>query len=64
MPLVQTFFLERLDALLAPPRTIESCFPDLIQALYDRKYTGTITLHFSNGVPKVIELPAPQIKLT
>lgn len=54
---------DRLDQLLAPPRTVISDLPELLQSLYDRKYTGPITLHFADGKPRVCELPAPQIRL-
>lgn len=55
--------LDRLDQLLAPPRSVESDFATLMQALYDRKFTGPITLHFAEGQPKVVEFVAPQVKL-
>lgn len=54
---------DRLDQLLAPPRSLESDLATVLQQLYDRKYTGQVTLHFSDGVPRVAQLPAPQIKL-
>lgn len=54
---------DRLDQLLAPPRTVESDLATLLQKLYDRRYTGPITLHFRNGTPAVCEFSAPQIKL-
>jgi sugar phosphate isomerase/epimerase len=56
--------LDRLDQLLAPPRSVESDFSTLLQALHDRKYTGPITLHFHNGEAKIAQFDAPQIKLT
>lgn len=59
----QIFLVDRLDQLLAPPRTVESNLPELLQALFDRKFTGPVTLHFSDGKPKVCEFGAPQIKL-
>lgn len=54
---------DRLDQLLAPPRTVESDTAALFKVLGDRRYTGPITLHFCDGIPKIAELPAPQIKL-
>lgn len=64
MPDLQIILIDRLDQLLAPPRTVETDFAVLLQSLYDRRYTGPITLHFACGEPKVAEFPAPQIKLT
>lgn len=60
---VHLVLADRLDQLLAPPRTVESDLATLFQSLHDRKYTGPITLHFREGVPKVAEFVAPQIKL-
>ena len=54
---------DRLDQLLAPPREVESDLQTVLQHLWDRKYTGPVTLHCHDGVPKVIELPAPKIRL-
>lgn len=59
----QIFLVDRLDQLLAPPRTVESNLAELLQALFDRRFTGPITLHFSDGTPKVCEFVAPQIRL-
>ena len=55
---------DRLDQLLAPPREVESDFQTVMTHLFERKYTGPVTLHFHEGVAKKVELPAPKIKLT
>ena len=55
---------DRLDQLLAPPREIESDLATVMSHLFDRKYTGQVVLHYHDGVPKKVELPAPKIKLT
>lgn len=55
--------VDRLDLLLRTPKDTESDLSTTFQALHERRYTGAITLHFRDGVPRVLELPAPQIKL-
>lgn len=55
--------VDRLDQLLAPPRELESDLATVLTHLFERKYTGPVTLHCHDGVPKVIELPAPKIRL-
>lgn len=59
----QIVVLDRLDQLLAPPRSIDAGFMELLQVLFDRRYTGKVVLHFHDGVAKVAEFPAPQIRL-
>lgn len=54
---------DRLDQVLAPPREIKAEFGELLKSLFDRQYTGRVVLHFHEGVAKVAEFPAPQIKL-
>jgi len=36
----------------------------LLSALYDRRFTGGIWLHFQSGIPKVVEMQTVQIRLT
>lgn len=55
--------LDRLDQLLAPPRSVEADLSAFLQALYDRKYTGPVTFHCVEGRIKIAEFPAPQIKI-
>ena len=55
---------DRLDQLLAPPRSVESDLPTILKTLYDRRYTGKVTFHFSEGTPRVAEFVAPQVKLS
>lgn len=38
-------------------------FPQLLEELYRTRFTGTITLHVFNGVPRRIELPGPTVEL-
>lgn len=38
-------------------------FPEVLEDLYTSRFTGTITLHFLNGMPRKVELPAPVIDL-
>lgn len=40
-------------------------FAEMLQKLHLGKHTGPVIVHFAQGVPNVIELPAPttQIKL-
>lgn len=54
---------DRLDQLLAPPRELHADLALLFTKLYERKYTGAITLHFHQGEAKVAEFPAPKISL-
>jgi hypothetical protein len=56
MPLTFGIVLERVviaDADLAA----------LLQSLYDQRYTGSITLHCAEGIPRIAEVPGVRIKL-
>jgi len=35
----------------------------VLDTVYQRRYTGTITVHLQNGRPKVVEFPGTQIRL-
>lgn len=39
-------------------------FAALVQLLYTRKFTGSIVLNFSQGVPLAVDVPSVQIRLT
>jgi hypothetical protein len=43
----------------APDATPESTFLTLLQALYQERYTGAVTLHFQRGTPREAEFPQP-----
>lgn len=36
---------------------------DVQAALYAQRFTGAVTLHLANGVPKVVEFPGPQLRV-
>ena len=38
-------------------------FAGILDALYSQRFTGAITLHFKDGKPSVVDMPAPKIKL-
>lgn len=38
-------------------------FPDLLDRLYQGKYTGALTLHFAGGVARAVVLSADPVKL-
>lgn len=38
-------------------------FPEVLEDLYGSRFTGTVTLHFLNGTPRKVEMPAPVIDL-
>ena len=59
-----TLTVDRLDVLLIPRKTEEVDLPTLLQALYQRGYTGPLTLHFQGGMPRVVEFEAPQLRLS
>ena len=48
-----------LTAASAPDTTPESAFLTLLQALYDHRYNGAVTLHFQAGKPREAEFPQP-----
>jgi hypothetical protein len=62
MPILDTPRV-RIDILLAQPAEAESDLATALQSLYQHRYTGPITVHFSAGIPRLIELPAPKVKL-
>lgn len=41
----------------------EDDFATVLAALYARRHTGMVILHFANGLPRKIELPGVQIAL-
>lgn len=43
----------RSNGLLSVP------MPDVLQSLYDKHYSGTVTLHFQEGRCQMIEVPNP-----
>jgi hypothetical protein len=47
------------DLLDRLPTTAELEWPSLQAAIYGARYTGPMTVHFLNGVPRQIDLGAP-----
>lgn len=39
-------------------------FGRVLQALHDRRYTGSFTVHCHQGLPRTVEFPGVQISLT
>ena len=57
--------LDRLQTLLTPaPDVKELDVAVLFASLFDRKYSGAITLHFRDGKPRIAEFEAPKLKLS
>lgn len=52
-----------IDQLLSQPRTSETDIFGLLTALYERDYTGELTLHFKHGIPRKAHLPPAEITL-
>lgn len=51
-------------AILLPDRKPQSVeFAALIQTLYAQKFTGSVILNFSQGVPLAVDIPSVQIRL-
>ena len=48
---------DRLDQVLTPPREIVVSAALLLQRLYDRKFTGPVTLHFKQGKLMLADVP-------
>jgi hypothetical protein len=42
---------------------ITETFPALLQRLYREQYTGAVTMHFGQGVPTMVELPATPTRI-
>lgn len=38
-------------------------FPDVLEELYESRFTGKLTIHVLNGVPRAIEFPGPKVDL-
>lgn len=53
-----------IGAVLGQIREEEQDFFQLLEALYDRRFTGTIVLQCRNGKPYLVEFPHTQIRLT
>lgn len=39
--------------------TLDVSFAALLAAIYDRRFTGTVTLHFQRGQPRAVDFPQP-----
>lgn len=39
-------------------------YAQVLEAIFQRKYTGSFTVHCRDGVPKTVEFPGVQISLT
>lgn len=50
-----------INAANVPDLTPESAFAALLQALYDRRYTGKVLLNFQRGTPRSAEFPRPTV---
>ncbi len=48
-----------LDALESMDAASPPTFPQLLQTLYDLRYTGAVTLHFAGGVAREAVLAQP-----
>jgi hypothetical protein len=42
---------------------ISETFPALLQRLYREQFTGSVTMHFGQGVPTTVEIPAPPTRI-
>lgn len=51
------------DALAAIQRE-DAAFADLLLQMYATKYTGCTLLHWVEGVPRVVEFPSRQVRLS
>ena len=38
-------------------------FQSVVEAIYRRRHTGTVLIHFFNGIPHKVEFPGVQIDL-
>jgi len=50
--------------LLALPKEIQSDIATVFQLIYEQKFTGPLTFNCHLGVPKTVQVPPPQIRLT
>lgn len=44
------------------PLTLPATFPEILLALYTQRFTGAVTLHLSDGLPRLVEVPGPTVK--
>ena len=54
---------EGVAAILDHQREEAADFVTLQQALWQRRYSGTVTFHYHNGVPQVVEFPGQRVRL-
>jgi hypothetical protein len=52
-----------VDELLTLPKELHAALSTVFTVLYQRKYTGPVTFHFRNGLPKKAQIPSPEICL-
>lgn len=52
-----------IDDLLSLPKEVQGELVNILTALHSTRYTGPITLHFHQGIPKTVQVPSPQIRL-
>jgi hypothetical protein len=49
---------------LAARRTRPDDFATVLATIFARRYTGSFTVHCVEGVPRVVEVPGEQVRLT
>jgi hypothetical protein len=56
--------VDQLHRLLtAPPKVDEVDLMTLLQAIYEKHYTGSFTVHCKDGRPQVVEFDPPKVRL-
>ena len=53
-----------VEQLLALPKEIRSDLASIFQMIYEKRFTGPVTINCHLGVPKTVQVPPPQIRLT
>ena len=53
-----------VEQLLTLPKEIQSDWMTVMTLIYERKFTGPVTVNCHLGVPKTVQVPPPQIRLS
>lgn len=52
-----------VEQILSLPKEIQSDLVTVFQMIYEKQFTGPVTIHCHLGIPKTVQVPPPQIRL-
>ena len=52
-----------VEQILALPKEIQGDIVQIWTLIYERRFTGPVTINCHLGIPKTVQIPPPQIRL-